>query len=218
MRTKYTLANHVFSQVIILILMFSAVHPLAVQAQEGEGIKRQINTQTGKLSFLLPATGPVLPAREALLGLSLAERRADPALSLVRRYGPEFGLNDPMQELVETQARTLEDGKRNVRYQQVYQGIPVLGGELIVHTNAEGDLYSINGEVAGDLTLGTEPTVSASEAARSGLSLIAKGYARPASDFAVSAPELWIFDPALIMPVSRPRELVWRMEVTSIEA
>src|SRR5690349_24594419 len=107
MRTKYTLTNRVFSQVIILILMFSVIHPLAVEAQEGEGISRRVNAQTGKLRFLLPAPGPVLPAREALLGLSLAERRADPALSLVTRYGHAFGLIYPSQELVEPRAGTL---------------------------------------------------------------------------------------------------------------
>src|SRR5689334_12508957 len=103
MRTKYTLANRVFSQVMILMVMLSAVHPLAVRAQEGERIKRQVNAQRGKLSFVRPADGPVLPAREALHGFSIAERRADPALSLVKRYGPEFGLKEPLQELVEEQ-------------------------------------------------------------------------------------------------------------------
>ena len=39
------------------------------------------------------------------------------------------------------------DGSR-VRYQQNYQGIPVMGGELIVNTDENGDLYSMNGEVS----------------------------------------------------------------------
>jgi bacillolysin len=215
MRTKQRTTQSIFSLVIILILSITMFRPPVVFAQGTGGVKRQVNAQTGRVSFLLPEGGSVLPAGEALKGMSLSERRADPALALINRFGVEFGLKDPARELVALQTRQTDEGQIKVRFQQSYQGIPVIGGELIVHTNADGDLYSINGEVAKDLSLPTEPTVSLEEAQASALRLVAKGYERTPDHFNVSAPELWVFEAALLMPSTRPPELVWRIEVTS---
>jgi bacillolysin len=217
MRTKQRTTRPVFSIVIILILCVSMFHPPAVFAQGTGGVKHQVNAQTGRVSFLLPETGLVLPAREALNGMSLSERHADPAAALTNRFGIEFGLQDPARELVPIQRRETDNGQIKVRYQQSYQGIPVIGGELIVHTNGEGDLYSINGEVARDLSLPTEAAIQPEEAQGSALAAMAKWYQTSSADFTVSAPELWVLDPALLMPGSRPPELVWRMEVTTAD-
>ena len=153
MRTKQSTTQSVFSLVMILILSVSMFRPSLALAQGAGGVRREVNAQTGKISFLLPEIGVVLPAREALNGMSLSERHADPAAALANRFGVEFGLKDPARELVPVQRRETDNGQIKVHYQQSYQGIPVMGGELIVHTNGEGDLYSINGEVASDLSL-----------------------------------------------------------------
>jgi Zn-dependent metalloprotease len=217
MRTQYKFTQSFFSIVILLILILSSFHPPEVHAQGTQGIKRQVNAQTGKVSFLLPESGLVLPARQALNGMSPGERRADPAMALAKQFGAEFGLKDPERELVEIQASRLDNGHLKVRYQQTYHGIPVIGGELIVHTNEDGDLYSINGEVSTDLSLPTEPAIPSEQAQRSALGAMAKWYQKTSAVFIVSEPRLWIFDASLLMPSSRPRGLVWRMEVTSMD-
>jgi Zn-dependent metalloprotease len=104
-----------------------------------------------------------------------------------------------------------------VRYQQTYQGIPVLGGELIVNTNDRGDLYSMNGEVSPDLSLQTQPGIDSAQAAETALQGMAKWYEQSPADFVTTDPELWIFDESLLRPSTRPAELVWRMEVTGRE-
>ncbi|HXQ36435.1 MAG TPA: hypothetical protein VN843_20650, partial [Anaerolineales bacterium] len=104
-----------------------------------------------------------------------------------------------------------------VRYQQNHQGIPVMGGELIVNTNANGDLYSMNGEVSSDLSLSTEPTIDSEQARQTALQAAAKWYQKTPADFVVSEPELWIYDESLLRSSTRPVELVWRMEVASVE-
>ena len=217
MRTSYKFTQSFLSPLMLLILVVSTLSPPAAHAQGSGGVKRQVNAQTGKLSFLLPETGSVLPAREALNGISRADREADPAMALAKRFGAEFGLADPEQELTEIQQRQREDGRLTVRYQQTYQGIPVIGGELIVRTNREGDLYSINGEVSAGLDLATAPSIPPEQAQGSALQAVAKWYQKTTADFTVSEPALWILDPSLLMPSSRPRELVWRMEVTSVD-
>ena len=101
------------------------------------------------------------------------------------------------------------------RYQQHYQGVPVMGGELIVNTDENGDLYSMNGEVSTDLSLSTQPTLDSEQARQSALRAVAKWYQKTTEDFVASEPELWIYDESLLRSGTRPAELVWRMEVTS---
>ncbi|HET6823000.1 MAG TPA: hypothetical protein VFH34_10145, partial [Anaerolineales bacterium] len=101
MQTKQQFIQSLFSVGIIFILIVSAFSPSTAHAQEVGGLRREVNAQTGRASFLLPEGGDVLPAGQALSGMSLAERRADPAMALAQRFGGEFGLKDPRRELVE---------------------------------------------------------------------------------------------------------------------
>ena len=204
--------NQILTIVVALTLLFSAVHPSAASAQGGDGVKRQVNPQSGRVSFIGPETGRALSASRAL---GTFARPQDPAMALADRFAPEFGLKNPARDLSEMKAVRSEDGRVTVRYQQEYNGIPVMGGELIVNTNERGDLYSMNGEVSADLSLPTAPTIDSAQAAETALQAMAKWYQRAPEDFAASAPELWIYDESLLRPSTRPVELVWRMEVTA---
>jgi Zn-dependent metalloprotease len=195
---------------VALTMLFSAIQPSAASAQSGDGLKRQVNPQSGRVSFIGPETGRVFSASRAL---GTFARPQDPAMALASRYAPEFGLKDPGRDLSEMKSKRSEDGRLTVRYQQNYNGIPVLGGELIVDTNDNGDLYSMNGEVSPNLSLPTQPTIDPAQAAETALQAMAKWYQRSPEDFVASEPELWIYDESLLRPSTRPVELVWRMEV-----
>ncbi len=203
----------VLSTIITLSIGLSATQPQSASAQSGDGIKRQVNAESGKVSFISPESGRVLSASQAL-GTFI--RPQDPAMALAKRFAPEFGLKNPEHDLSVKESDQLEKGRLMVRYQQNHQGIPVIGGELIVNTNENGDLYSINGEVSPDLTLPTQPTIDSEEAKQTALQAIAKWYQKTASDFIVSEPELLVYDEGLLRASSRPVELVWRMEVTAV--
>ena len=56
-------------------------------------------------------------------------------MALAKRFAPEFGIKNPERDLAEIKKTKSNDGRLTVRYQQKYQGIPVIGGELIVNTN-----------------------------------------------------------------------------------
>ncbi len=217
MSTRHRLLQ-ILSIIVILSMAFSgfSVPTASAQAQGGDGIKRQVNAQTGKVSFIRPEIGRVLSATRAL-GISPFARPADPGLALAKRFGPEFGLKDPARDLTEMKTNRSANGRMFIRYQQNYQGIPVMGGELIVNTNEKGDLYSINGEISPDISLSTEPTVDPEQARQAALEGAAKWYQQAPGDFVASDPELWIFDESLLQSSTRPVELVWRMEVTSKE-
>ncbi|MEO7841640.1 MAG: M4 family metallopeptidase [Anaerolineales bacterium] len=203
----------IFSTIVILSMSLSVSQPLSASAQGGDGIQRQVNAETGRVSFIGPETGRVVPAARALGSLA---RAADPALALAKRFAPEFGLKDPERDLTEMKANHPGDGRITVRYQQNYEGVPVMGGELIVNTNENGDLYSMNGEVSPNLSLSTEPTIDSAQARESALQAAAKWYQKTSEDFVASEPELWIFDESLLNSSTRPAELVWRMEVTLV--
>src|SRR5215213_8079996 len=203
------------SIIVILTILFSGLPMRSVSAQRNDGLKRRVDPQTGRVSFLGPESGRALPASQAL-GIASFTRPADPALALAKRFGSEFGLQNPERDLKEMKSHhhQAEDGRITARYQQHYQGIPVLGGELIVNTNGNGDLYSMNGEVSPDLSLSTQPAIDSEQARQSALGAVAKWYQKTTADFAASEPELWIYDESLLQPGTRPAELVWRMEVT----
>jgi Zn-dependent metalloprotease len=213
MYSKNKLQKLVSMLFIAAILLSSFQNPV-VSAQGNDGLKRQINAQSGKVNFISPESGKALPASKAL-GTFL--RPQDAAMALAKRFAPEFGIKNPERELMELKKKQSEDGRLTVRYQQKYEGIPVMGGELIVNTNERGDLYSMNGEVSPELMLQTQPKIDAAQAAETALQAMAKWYEKTPANFNVSEPELWIFDESLLKPSNRPAELVWRMEATPKE-
>ncbi len=45
-----------------------------------------------------------------------------------------------------------EEGNRHFRYTQTFDGLPVIGGDLVVHVDVKGAVYSINGTARGDIS------------------------------------------------------------------
>ncbi|HET9905894.1 MAG TPA: M4 family metallopeptidase, partial [Anaerolineales bacterium] len=214
MSTILRLSRLLFVTIIISSIGLSVIQPRAVSAQVSDGIKRQINAESGKISFIGPESGRAVPAAQAL---GIFARPADPAVALARRFAPQFGLNDPVRNLSVKQTETLEGGRITARFQQSYQGIPVIGAELMIHTNGNGDLISINGEVSPNVSLQTQPSIESEQAMQTALQAIAKWYKKSTAEFTVTSPELWIYDESLLHSSNRPVELVWRMEVISLE-
>ena len=92
-----------------------------------------------------------------------------------------------------------------------------MGGELIVNTNQDGDLYSMSGELSTKLSLPARPTIDSEQARETALQAVAKWHEKSSEDFISTEPELWIYDEGLLQPSARPVELVWRMEVTPLD-
>src|SRR3972149_2342069 len=161
-----------------LALTFSLAFSLpALGAVKDSGWRQQASArtathdQTGKLRFLGadPAT-PITVPGALVAGLAPEDR----GLAILQAYGPEFGLRNPGQELRALRAGPLDQAPGHVRYQQVHQGIPVFGGELIVNADPRGRLLSISGEISPDLSVGTSAVVSADVARAPGLNAAAR--------------------------------------------
>ncbi len=213
MTAKYFLLK-VFSLFVVLAMAFSYVQPPAARAQGGDGLKREVNAESGRVSFIRPEKGASLSAARALGEFFLPQ---EPAMALAVRYAPEFGLQNADRNLSIMKSSRSEDGRQTVRFQQSHEGIPVMGGELIVNTDDNGDLYSISGEVSPGLKLSTQPAIDAGQARETALKAVAKWYEKSPQDFVSTEPELWIYDESLLLRSTRPTELTWRMDVTSVD-
>ena len=56
-------------------------------------------------------------------------------------------------------------GMTHLRYQQQYNGIPVLGSELFVHFDGTEKVIAANGHLVADLAIRTTPQISEQDAA-----------------------------------------------------
>jgi Zn-dependent metalloprotease len=194
-------------------MLLTLFQPLSVQAQE-DGLRRGRDPQTGLLTFL--GADPAKPYRlpSAMQAGLLADQRAHALLEL---FAPEFGITNPGRDLRLAREKAGEDGQSSLRYQQVFQDIPVMGGELVVNTTAEGALLSMSGEASLVRDLITQPAIGREQARAAALQLMQRNYSAQPSEFELTEPQLWILDERLLRPSSQPPVLVWRLEASLLE-
>ncbi len=136
------------------------------------------------------------------------------AAAYLAQYGALFGLNNPSRELSAYRATTMADGRQSVRFQQQYQGLPVIAGQLNVQLTKDQELLAIGGETLTGLDLDVTPAVSPTQAQANARALVAKHYGVAARDLQVATPELSLYNPVLLgAPGFQTTSLVWRVEV-----
>ena len=77
-------------------------------------------------------------------------KRANPELAardFLAGYARYFGINNPNQELNLSKKKEDILGMSHVGFRQVFRGIPVFGGQIIVNTGQEGGVNSANGKI-----------------------------------------------------------------------
>ncbi len=86
------------------------------------------------------------------------------------RISTEPGEPGVEQEFVVTEAIRDRDGSTHVRMNRTYGGLPVRGGDLIVHQSASGGWEGVSQTLRAPLKLSVEPTVEETAASTSALS------------------------------------------------
>ncbi|MEI6644612.1 MAG: M4 family metallopeptidase [bacterium] len=86
--------------------------------------------------------------------------RNDP-VALLESVSSLFGMTDPKAEFIARKTSSDQLGHRHVRMGQHYKGLRVVGGELIVHFDAKGSAYEVNGEYIKDIRV--SPTAKLKE-------------------------------------------------------
>jgi Zn-dependent metalloprotease len=170
------------------------------------------HAETGKVRFIGADLEHTIPRSAGVAASATPELAARAFLS---NYGALFGLADQARDLTVMRAPAYA-GQTFVRFQQRYQGIPVMGGELIVQVDGQRDVLAAKGEVLPNLSLNTTPRISVETARQRALALVAATYDLPQADLWASQLELWVFNPALLGgPGLRRSTLNWRLEVTN---
>lgn len=173
------------------------------------------HAETGQVRFI--GTIPQQPIARAP-GLSPDVSPEQAARGFLDIYGSNFGLKSPGEELQLMRTRTGEDDLVAVRFQQVYQGVPVIAGELNVGVDGIGNVIYATGEVLPDISIDITPKIGADHARAIALEATAKIYKLSMEQLTASEPELWIYNPALLgAPGVKVVSLVWRFSVTPID-
>ena len=110
-------------------------------------------------------------------------------------------------------------GQRSfVRFQQVQEGIPILGAELIVQVDRTGNIVSANGEVLPAPDISAAPRIAADQAMQTAVALTAEAHGAAQDTLVAGQPELWIYNP-ILLGANGPRLtlLTWRTEVRDRE-
>ncbi len=88
----------------------------------------------------------------------------DAALAYFEKNKGAYKMSVPADELKAGKVVTDDLGMRHVRFTQEYQGIPVIGGEMLAHFSASGQLKTVNGYYYHDINLDITPSISSSDA------------------------------------------------------
>lgn len=180
-----------------------------------DGAEIAFHAETGRIRFVGTEAGRPVPRLPGLLPSASPEVAARAYLS---RCGSAFGLRDQARELRVLSEAIADRGRSFVRFQQVYQGIPVIGGELILQMDADKNVVSVNGEILPGLALDVAPAISAEAARLRALEKVAKDHGLDMQALTTSEPELWIYNPVILGgPGPRLSRLVWRLEVQPVE-
>jgi hypothetical protein len=169
------------------------------------------NSNTGDLNFVGGSASNPLMASAGEMSAQSLESAGETVLS---RFAPDFGVKDPAKDLRLERTQTSESGT-TLRYQQQYNDVPVLGGEMLVNSDAHGNVLSLNGKVSPNLALdNTLPVISGDQAVQAALAGMKTWYNLVPDQISAAQPQLWIYDARIFKPDEQaPALLVWRMDV-----
>ncbi len=191
----------------------------ALRAATDGRLRISYHRATGQVRFLGTDLDHPMPRSS---GLDPGASPETAAREFLREYGSLFGLADPASQLTLMRSRLLDQGGAAVRFQQVHQGIPVFGGELIVNLDTDQNVLSASGEIMPGVAVGIQPAVLDGTARGNAIEAVARGRGLEAARLQASPPELWIYYPALVRPLGSSEtafareRLVWRTEVTAL--
>jgi bacillolysin len=134
----------------------------------------------------------------------------------LERYGGLFGVRRTRTQLEPTEVAGTGAGSHVVTFAQQVDGLPVLGGELAVSVDADGDLQSVNGETTDPGAVVPAPSEPAAAAVRTAVTVTARTHQLDAATLTPGPATQWYYDPELIgSPDPLGARPVWRVEVSN---
>ncbi|MEY3990521.1 MAG: hypothetical protein RI985_1602 [Chloroflexota bacterium] len=133
----------------------------------------------------------------------------------INEYGAMFGVTQA-NELSLLKEFTSPDGDTIVRFQQVYQNIPVVGAQINFGITAARTIRMINGEMVPRISLNTSPVINVAQAIQTGLASVRKEFAIDESKISITSASLAIFDQRIMGGFGPPTPtLTWQVRLTN---
>jgi bacillolysin len=175
-------------------------------AEPGQNLQiTDVSTETGFVSFAASrGNGLLLPVDATA---SPEER----ALAFVDAYGASFGLRGRSQAAMLRQPTRDELGLDHVRLQQLHQGLPVRGGELVVHLRG-ARVMGANGLVLDRLPDDVRPAYPSGAAEIEARAVVEKAQPGLTQGMRLSAPRLEIFGQGVFGKGDRAPQIAWFVE------
>ena len=188
-----------------------------LRVRTGGALVARVAKETGSYDFVRGADGAVLFVGDP--GLSPEER----TFEFLREHGKLLGVRDagPLRQKVAGRFGTAEleldrvqrddIGQTHVRLRQIYQGIAVFGGELVVHMDERG-ILGVNGKFLADLQVDPNPAFSSEAASAVGIARLWKR--APAGGLRAADPMLMVYRTGLLEGYYGSNHLAWAFEVS----
>lgn len=207
--------------VFLLLTLFAMAQNQAGKAAiDPAGIQR-LQADTGAAVSVSPATGAArfvrLPAGKPGDLTPAAARSAkaqEKSMAFFRQHGGIFGLNQPDKQLKEIGSQTDRGGATHITYRQYYAGVPVFGGILKAHFDAQNRLRAVNGTTLPNLAISPAPARSAASAAKLALSAVS-AQKSGTSGLAARRAQLYVFQDGLAKGMDLGTHLVWEVEISN---
>ncbi len=190
-----------------------------LMAATGGQASISINRANGTARFVrLPeAAAPATQAaRSATPQRAVGTRSYDAdSRQFLSQYSAMFGIQDVNRDLrllQEEADRTT--GGRHLTYRQYQQSVPVFGGVVKTHFDADGALRSINGTTVPDMGMNLTPGISVEKAAQIAVNKVNKEL-KPDIPATASGSGLFIYQNGLTRGVDLGTHLVWQIAVSN---
>jgi len=161
--------------------------------------------------------------------LAPAQQRA---AAFLREHGNAFGVTDVKSELKAVGTRGDALGNEHSIFAQTYKGLPVFGGEIRAHFNANGDLFAVNGNFVSKIGVSTTPSLTSGEAAERAIRTVAlqrynsekaaaelrdgtADFDERFADLSAVASKLMVFRSGLVQGVAGSDHLAFEVEVAN---
>ena len=177
-------------------------------SEPGESLAVTQSTPTGRAAFAATR------GRGVLLPVAETDAAAERASVFVDLYGASFGLADRSNVRLARQPGRDALGLEHVRFQQTHAGVPVTGGEFLVHLKGTRAMAA-NGRVLEQMPADMTAVVPPAGALRVARQLVARNRAAAAPGARYSDPRLEVFNRAFLE--HRPgglTRLAWFVEAT----
>ncbi|MDU0460265.1 MAG: hypothetical protein RW306_16175 [Geobacteraceae bacterium] len=192
----------------------AAEHALVSELRQitGKPVEAVSHQKTGRLKFLGFEQGYQI-AGSPVMRKDVAAGSEGAAAAFLERYATLFGVDDPGRDLAVKKTVT-DKGRSFIRYQQHYQGLPVIGGELIVHLYNNA-IVTASGKTSRVSALETVPAIPPGQASVTALRLISALYPESANQLNASEPVLSVYNPSVFGHDRDVNQLVWQLELKS---